>query len=128
MIAEPPLGVRRVRIRKIQHDRVWSMMAAPMVEPGTSRRPETESLSPYHVVLLDDAHSVYYAIRMLEEMFGHSPEKEAKMAKEVHASTVATTNLEEAELKQEQIQSYGLGPLVPRCEGSMSAEGERASG
>lgn len=49
-----------------------SMMIAPVVEPGTGRRPKTESPPPYHVVLLnEDDHSVYYVIRMLGELFGH---------------------------------------------------------
>lgn len=109
-----------------------SMVTAPVVEPGTSRRRKTAKMPPYHVVLLnDDDHSVYYVIRMLGELFGHSPEKGAKMAKEVHTKgrvVATTTNLEEAELKREQVQSFGADPLVPRCKGSMSATVEPASG
>jgi len=101
-------------------------------EPVTTSRRETETLPPYHVVLLnDDDHSAPYVIRMLKELFGHSRQKGLRMAKEVHTTgraIVATTNLEEAELKQEQIQSFGPDPLVPRCKGSMSAEVEPASG
>ena len=41
---------------------------------------------------------------------------------------VATTNLEQAELKRDQIQSFGPDPLIPRCKGSMSATVEPAEG
>lgn len=108
------------------------MVTAPVVEPDTRSGSRTESLPPYHVVLLnDDDHSVVYVVKMLKKLFGHPPERGAKMAKEVHLTgrvVVATTNLEEAELKQEQIHSYGPDPLVRRCKGSMSATVEPASG
>lgn len=107
-------------------------IAATVAEPSTTRSQKTDTLPPYHVVLLnDDDHSAPYVIRMLKELFGHSREKGLTMAKEVHTTgrvIVATTNLEEAELKQEQIQSFGRDPMVPRCKGSMSAEVESASG
>jgi ATP-dependent Clp protease adaptor protein ClpS len=105
---------------------------------GTFARPQrrserqTKGLPPYNVVLLDDdEHSFDYVVRMLKELFGHPPAKGFKMALEVDATgrvVVATTNLEKAELKREQIQSFGPDPLVPRCKGSMSAIVEPASG
>lgn len=110
-----------------------TMMTAPTVaEPETSTVTGTETMPPYNVVLLnDDEHSVDYVIRMLKDLFGHSREKGAEIAKEVHTSgraIVATTDLEEAELKRDQVQSYGPDPLIERCKGSMSAEVEPASG
>jgi len=39
-----------------------------------------------------------------------------------------TTHLEQAELKRDQIQSFGPDPLIPRCKGSMSATVEPAEG
>lgn len=108
------------------------MTASAVTEPQTTSSSDTETLPPYHVVLLnDDEHSVDYVIRMLKDLFGHSRERGAKMAKEVHTNgrvIVATTNLEEAELKREQIHSYGPDPLIQRCKGSMSAEVEPAPG
>jgi ATP-dependent Clp protease adaptor protein ClpS len=41
---------------------------------------------------------------------------------------VATTHLEHAELKRDQIQAFGPDPFIPRCEGSMSAIIEPATG
>lgn len=109
-----------------------SMITATVAEPSTTSRSETETLPPYQVVLLnDDDHSVDYVIRMLKDLFGHSRERGAKMAKTVHTTgraVVATTNLEEAELKRDQVHEYGPDPLVRRCKGSMSAEVEPAYG
>ena len=93
---------------------------------------ETEGLPPYNVVLLDDDdHSYEYVILMLKRVFGHPVEKGYKMAQEVDATgrvVVATTNLEQAELKRDQIQSFGPDSLIPRCKGSMSATVEPAEG
>ena len=92
---------------------------------------KTEGLPPYNVVLLDDDdHSYEYVILMLKKVFGHPIEKGYEMAQEVDARgrvVVATTNLEQAELKREQIQAFGPDPLIPRCKGSMSATVEPAA-
>jgi ATP-dependent Clp protease adaptor protein ClpS len=91
---------------------------------------KTEGLPPYNVVLLDDDdHSYEYVILMLKAIFGHPPERGFELAKEVDATgrvIVATTHLEEAELKRDQIQAFGPDPLIPRCKGSMSATVEPA--
>lgn len=92
---------------------------------------KTEGLPPYNVVLLDDDdHSYEYVILMLKKVFGHPIEKGYELAQEVDAKgrvVVATTNLEQAELKREQIQAFGPDPLIPRCKGSMSANVEPAA-
>jgi ATP-dependent Clp protease adaptor protein ClpS len=82
-------------------------------------------------LLDDDDHSYEYVILMLKKLFGHSIAKAYKMALEVDSTgrvVVATTHLEEAELKRDQIQAFGPDPLIPRCKGSMSATVEPASG
>lgn len=90
----------------------------------------TRRLPPYNVILLnDDDHSFEYVILMLKTLFGHPPEKGYKMAVEVDTTgrvVVATTNLEQAELKRDQIQAFGPDPFIPRCKGSMSATIEPA--
>lgn len=87
-------------------------------------------MPPYNVVLLnDDDHSYDYVVLMLHTIFGHTPEKGFALAREVDKTgrvVVATTNLERAELKRDQIQSFGPDPLIPRCKGSMSAVVEPA--
>lgn len=85
---------------------------------------------PYHVVLLnDDDHTYQYVIEMLQKLFGHPPWKGFQLAKEVDTSgrvIVDTTTRERAELKRDQIHSYGPDRRLPRCKGSMSADIEPA--
>lgn len=80
---------------------------------------------PYHVVLLDDNdHTYSYVIEMLGAVFGYPVEQAYQMAKEVDATgraIVATTTLEHAELKRDQIHAYGADWRIERCKGSMSA-------
>jgi ATP-dependent Clp protease adaptor protein ClpS len=107
-------------------------MEMTVARPQRRSRREVEGLPPYNVVLLnDDDHSFDYVVRMMKELFGHPPVKGFKIAMQVDATgraVVATTNLERAELGRDQIQSFGPDPLVSRCEGSMSATVEPASG
>jgi len=107
-------------------------MVLTTTEPRTERRKKVEGMPPYNVVLLDDDdHSFEYVILMLKDLFGHPPEKGYKMALEVDATgrvVVATTNLERAELKRDQVGAYGPDPRIPCCKGSMSATIEPASG
>jgi ATP-dependent Clp protease adaptor protein ClpS len=87
---------------------------------------------PYNVILLnDDDHSYEYVITMLQQLFGYPPEKGFQMAQTVDTTgrvIVATTSLERAELKRDQIHAFGPDPLIPRCKGSMSATIEPAPG
>ena len=107
-------------------------MTSTTTRPQEKKGQKIEGLPPYDVILLDDDdHSFEYVVRMLKTLFGHPLEKGYRMAMEVHTTgrvVVATTNLEQAELKRDQIRAFGPGPLVPRCKGSMSATVEPASG
>jgi ATP-dependent Clp protease adaptor protein ClpS len=107
-------------------------MTATVARPKERKKQKAKGLPPYNVVLLDDDdHSYEYVIFMLKAIFGHPPEKGYELAKEVDATgrvVVATTNLERAELKRDQILAFGPDPLIPRCKGSMSAVVEPASG
>jgi ATP-dependent Clp protease adaptor protein ClpS len=102
-----------------------------ITRPAEKEEQRTEGLPPYNVVLLDDDdHSYEYVILMLKKVFGHPVEKGFQMAQEVDATgrvIVATTNLEQAELKRDQIQTFGPDPFIPRCKGSMSATVEPAA-
>jgi ATP-dependent Clp protease adaptor protein ClpS len=106
-------------------------MTSTVAQPREKKEQKTEGLPPYNVILLDDdEHSFEYVIYMLKTLFGHPPEKGYKMAMEVHTNgrvVVATTHLEQAELKRDQIHAFGPDPLIPRCKGSMSATVEPAS-
>jgi ATP-dependent Clp protease adaptor protein ClpS len=108
------------------------MMTSTITQPREKKKQKTKGLPPYNVILLDDdEHSFEYVIHMLKTLFGHPPERGYRMAMEVHTAgkvVVATTNLERAELKRDQIHAFGPDPLIPRCKGSMSATIEPASG
>jgi ATP-dependent Clp protease adaptor protein ClpS len=101
---------------------------APEVESAVDERPILVPM--YHVVLLDDDdHSYEYVIEMLMQLFGHSEATAYDMACAVDAEgrvIVETTHKERAELKRDQIQSYGADWRIPRCTGSMSAMIEEA--
>jgi ATP-dependent Clp protease adaptor protein ClpS len=107
-------------------------MTSTTTRPREKKVQKIEGLPPYDVILLDDDdHSFEYVVRMLKTLFGHPLEKGYRMAMEVHTTgrvVVATTNLEQAELKRDQVHAFGPDPLVPRCKGSMSATVEPASG
>ena len=107
-------------------------MTDTIARPVEKEELKTDCLPPYNVVLLDDDdHSYEYVILMLKKVFGHPVEKGFEMAQEVDATgrvIVATTNLEQAELKRDQIHAFGPDPLIPRCKGSMYATVEPASG
>ncbi len=98
-------------------------MTSTITRPQEKQK--TKGQPPYNVILLDDDdHSFEYVIHMLKVLFGHPPEKGYRMALEVDTTgrvIVATTHLEQAELKRDQIQTFGPDPLIPRCKGSMSA-------
>jgi ATP-dependent Clp protease adaptor protein ClpS len=113
-------------------------MSDTITLPRKSRRlreqeeEKTKRQPPYNVILLnDDDHSYDYVIAMLQKLFGHPPEKGFMMAKEVDETgrvIVMTTSMELAELKRDQIHAFGPDPLIPRCQGSMSATIEPAPG
>ena len=77
----------------------------------------------YNVIVWDDDdHSYDYVIKMLMHLFGHPLETAFKMACEVDASgrvIVLTTTMEHAELKRDQVHSFGRDSLVADCVGSM---------
>jgi len=85
---------------------------------------------PYNVILHDDDdHTYEYVIGMLLVLFGFPPHKGYAHAQEVDLSgrtILVTTTREHAELKQEQIHSFGADPLSERCCGSMTATVEPA--
>lgn len=96
-----------------------------VLSPVRSPRARQRLIPRYHVVLLDDNDHTYdYVIEMLMKLFNYNREQAFLMACEVDAHgrvIVDTTTLERAELKRDQIHSYGADWRIPRCRGSMSA-------
>ncbi len=96
-----------------------------MVRPETRTNKEVRRPRPWNVVLLDDdAHSYEYVMDMMQSLFGHPIEKAFLLAKKVDEEGRAvclTTHKELAELKIEQVHSFGMDALVAGCKGAMSA-------
>jgi ATP-dependent Clp protease adaptor protein ClpS len=98
--------------------------------PSTAQVPARQDAKPrkpwlWNVVLLDDQeHSYEYVIRMVQELFSASPEKALQIAQMVDRdkrAVLLTTHKELAELKREQILSYGRDPQLAISKGSMTA-------
>ena len=89
-------------------------------------KPKTRRNPRYNVILLnDDFHSYEYVIRLCKEVFSLAETDAVSKAKEVDKTgrvILYTGPLEVAELKRDQIHSFGKDDLVASCEGSMSAE------
>lgn len=107
-------------------------VAPPMVkvkEKPSDAKPKRQP--PYHVLLHnDDDHTYEYVILMLKELFGYSEEQGFKLAEQVDktgVAIVATTTLERAELKRDQIHAYGKDKRLARCKGSMRSTIEPAA-
>lgn len=92
-------------------------------KPGRKKKPRRQPR--YNVILWnDDDHTFEYVIRMMMDLFRHSPEKGFLIAKEVDSTGRAiclTTTLEHAELKRDQIHAFGPDDTIARCKGAMSA-------
>jgi ATP-dependent Clp protease adaptor protein ClpS len=76
------------------------------------------------VLLDDDEHTYDYVIRMLCSLFHHTVHEAFAMAREVDTTgrvVVSTTHRERAELKREQIETFGPDPLIAYSRGSMRA-------
>lgn len=86
----------------------------------------------WNVVLLDDQeHSYDYVVRMMQEIFAASAERALQVAQTVDREGRAvcmTCHKELAELKLEQIVSFGRDPQLSASKGPMSAVLEPAPG
>ncbi len=105
-------------------------VAPPELRKQQKQKPKKQPR--YNVILWDDTdHSYDYVIAMMKQVFRYPIERGFQIAKEVDTSGRAiclTTTLEHAELKREQIHSFGKDELIARCKGSMSATIEPAPG
>ncbi len=112
---------------------VMSEVAVPVRKPRVRRQTRLRPVTPprYHVVLLnDDDHTYDYVIEMLTSLFGHSQEEATRMAEEVDRADrviVETTHKERAELKRDQIHSYGPDWRLSHSTGPMGAVIEPAA-
>ena len=96
-----------------EQDEPGGAVVAPMKQEQGQR---DERRQPrYNVLLWDsDDHTFDYVEKMLRELFGHEKQQCEKSAKEVDEegrAVVLTTTKEHAELKRDQIHSYGKDHL-----------------
>lgn len=79
----------------------------------------------WNVILLnDEEHTYEYVIRMMQVIFGHSPERAYQIARTVDTQDRAvcfTAHKELAELKRDQIHAFGRDPLMRESKGSMTS-------
>ncbi len=106
-------------------------LVAPMpAKPRTQVQVQPELEPPYHVILHDDdMHTYAYVVEMLSAIFGYDMQISFKMACEVDKSgrvIVVTCHKELAELRVEQIQTYGADPRMKESNCSMHATMEPA--
>ncbi len=101
-------------------------VAEPVVrvsEPNRANKPKRQPR--YNVILWnDDDHSYDYVIQMMIELFNHDQAAALLTAFTVDKTGKAiclTTTREHAELKRDQIHSFGPDKLIARCQGAMSA-------
>ena len=102
----------------------------PATAPERQSRRKPKKQPRYHVILWDDNDHTYdYVIRMMRKVFGHTIEQGFQIAEAVDNSGRAiclTTTREHAELKRDQIHSFGKDDAIARCKGSMSSTIEAA--
>lgn len=93
--------------------------------PRTDVKPRVQQPRLWNVVLLDDEdHSYEYVIELAQRLFGHPKERGYQIAKKVDndgRAVLLTTHREHAELKVEQIHSFGRDTLIASSKGAMSA-------
>ncbi len=98
---------------------------ATMTEPKskTALTTATRRQPPYNVIVLNDEdHTFEYVIELLAKIFGHSRTHGEQLAQTIHTqgrAVVYTTHKEKAELKREQILSYGPDIRLPRSKGPL---------
>ncbi|MCC6230834.1 MAG: ATP-dependent Clp protease adaptor ClpS [Phycisphaerales bacterium] len=93
---------------------------------ATRERREEKPTPPqwWNVVLLDDDdHTYEYVIQMVTTLFRMSKARALEMATRVDnegRAVLLTTHKEHAELKREQVHSWGADAMLQRSAGSMS--------
>jgi ATP-dependent Clp protease adaptor protein ClpS len=87
----------------------------------TDRSTKTRRQPPYNVIILnDEEHTFEYVIELLVKIFGHSTTVAEALTLRVHntgRAIVLTTHKELAELKCEQVLSYGPDPRMSISKG-----------
>ena len=90
----------------------------PEVLPDTDTESKTRRQPPYAVILHnDDVNSMEFVVAVLRKVFGYTVEKCVELMMEAHnkgRAAVWVGALEVAELKADQIRSFGSDPFVKK--------------
>ena len=103
-----------------------------LVEPRrrTKRETKTKRQPPYHVIIMnDEEHTFEYVIEVLCKLFSHSLTTAEALTWAIHLSgraVVYTTHRELAELKCDQVLSYGPDPRLSTSNASLQCYVEPA--
>ena len=97
--------------------------AAAVAVPEVTTEPQSRRMPPYNVVILnDEEHTFPYVIEMLVKLFRHDLAKAEELTWRIHTSgraVVYTTHKELAELRRDQVVSYGADPRLETSKGPM---------
>ena len=87
-----------------------------VVRPKRKKRAKSRREPRFHVILWnDDDHTYEYVVYMLQALFAYPPEKGFMLAREVDATgraIVFTSSLAKAEIKRDQILTFGPDPWM----------------
>ncbi|MEW4566507.1 ATP-dependent Clp protease adaptor ClpS [Tautonia sp. JC769] len=115
-------------------------VAEPIVTTTTAPKPqkaaegetETRRQPPYNVIILnDEEHTFDYVIELLCKIFRHSLARAQELTWRIHLTgraVVLTTHKELAELKRDQVLSYGPDPRMSISKGPLDCFIEPAPG
>lgn len=113
-------------------------VAEPVVQTKTrprskpDERTETRRQPPYNVIIRnDEEHTFEYVIELLVKLFRHSLRTAEELTWKIHntgRAIVFTTHKEHAELKRDQVLSYGPDPRMSISKGPLDCYIEPAAG
>jgi ATP-dependent Clp protease adaptor protein ClpS len=89
----------------------------------TDPQTRTKTLPPYNVIILnDEEHTFDYVIELLTKLFAHSLQVATELTQRIDRTgraVVYTTHKEKAELKREQVLTYGPDPRMSISKGPL---------
>ncbi len=104
-------------------------VAEPVVTTQTTPKGKTDASTrtrrqpPYHVIILnDEEHTFDYVIELLTKIFSHPLQMAETLTSRIHhngRAIVLTTHRELAELKCDQVLSYGPDPRMSISKGPL---------
>jgi len=102
---------------------IVTTQTAPRSKEQTDQTTKTRRQPPYNVVILnDEEHTFDYVIDLLVKIFHHSLPTAQELTWRIHSSgraIVYTTHREKAELKREQVLSWGPDPRMSISKGPL---------